>query len=76
MAIFRLAWANVLCRLSRSVITLIAMAVAAAVMTAGLSMSQGMAKFAFLDYRVYFEGDIVLFSPGFVGASPDRKSVV
>lgn len=74
MAIFRLAWANVLCRLSRSVITLIAMAVAAAVMTAGLSMSQGMAKFAFLDYRVYFEGDIVLFSPGFVGASPLGES--
>lgn len=70
MAILRLAWANVLRRLSRSIITLIAMAVAAAVLTAGLSMSRGAAKSAYLEYRVYFEGDIVLFAPGFVGASP------
>lgn len=73
MAILRLAWVNVLSRLSRSVITLIAMAVAAAVLTAGLSMSQGTAASAFLEYRVYFEGDIAIFSPGFIGASPLSK---
>ena len=73
MAILRLAWVNVLSRLSRSVITLIAMAVAAAVLTAGLSMSQGTTASAFLEYRVYFEGDIAIFSPGFIGASPLSK---
>ena len=46
------------------------MGVAAAVLTSGLSLSQGIVRFAHFDYRNYYGGDIIVFSPGFVGAAP------
>lgn len=68
--LFRLAFANVWRRLSRSMLTLIAMAMAAAVLTAGMSLSQGTTRMAFMEYRSYYEADILIMSPGFVGAAP------
>ena len=68
--LFRLAFANVWRRLSRSMLTLIAMAMAAAVLTAGLSLSQGTTRMAFLEYRSYYGADILVMTPGFVGAAP------
>ena len=73
--LIRLALANVWRRLSRSVLTLVAMAMAAAVLTSGLSLSQGTARQAFREYRAYYGGEIMVFSPGFIGAAPvDRDS--
>ena len=74
MPVFRVAWSNVMRKLSRSIITLVAMAVAAAVLTAGMSLSKGTAKSAFDNYRTYFEADIVVFTPGFIGASPINQT--
>lgn len=74
MALVRLAWSNVSKRLSRSIITLFAMGIAAAVMTSGMSISQGMTKSAYSEFRHYFEGDIVMFTPGFIGASPVKQT--
>lgn len=74
MPFLRLAWLNVLRRLSRSVLTLVAMGVAAAVMTSGMAMSRGMTKSAFYEHRCYLDGDIIMFSPGFLGASPTGAS--
>ena len=68
--LFRLSFANVWRRLSRSSLTLIAMAMAAAVLTAGLSLSQGTTRMAFRDYREYYGADILVLSPGFIGAAP------
>jgi hypothetical protein len=68
--LFRLAFANVWRRLSRSMLTLIAMAMAAAVLTAGLSLSQGTTRMAYLNYRQYYGADILVMAPGFVGAAP------
>jgi len=67
--LIRLAIANVWRRLSRSTLTLLAMGVAAAVLTSGLSLSQGIMRLAFTEYRSYYGGDILVFSPGFVGAT-------
>ncbi|KAF0196028.1 MAG: hypothetical protein FD169_1094 [Bacillota bacterium] len=66
----QLAIANVWRRLSRSTLTLLAMGVAAAVLTSGLSLSQGIVRLAYLEYRNYYGGDIIVFSPGFIGAAP------
>ena len=68
--LIQLAIANVWRRLSRSTLTLLAMGVAAAVLTSGLSLSQGIIRSAYLDYRNYYGGDILVFSPGFIGAAP------
>ncbi|HSL93056.1 MAG TPA: ABC transporter permease [Bacillota bacterium] len=68
--LFRLAFANVWRRLSRSMLTLLAMAMAAAVLTAGLSLSQGTTRMAYLEYRQYYGADILVMTPGFVGAAP------
>lgn len=65
-----LAIVNVWRRLSRSTLTLMAMGVAAAVLTAGLSLSIGIMRYAFYEYRTYYGGDILVFSPGFLGATP------
>ena len=73
MAIVRLAFSNVWRRLSRSVLTLFAMAVAAMVLTSGMSLSQGVTRLAFKEYSNYYQGDILVFSPGFVGAAPTNK---
>lgn len=73
MAVVRLAFSNVWRRLSRSVLTLFAMAVAAMVLTSGMSMSQGVARRTFEEYSKYLQGDILIYSPGFVGASPVTK---
>lgn len=73
--LIQLAIANVWRRLSRSTLTLLAMGVAAAVLTSGLSLSQGIARSAYYEYRAYYGGDILVFSPGFVGAAPvDQNS--
>lgn len=69
-----LAIVNVWRRLSRSTLTLLAMGVAAAVLTAGLSLSQGIMRYAFYEYRTYYGGDILVFSPGFVGATPIEET--
>ena len=74
MAILRLAFSNILHRLIRNSITLLAMALASAVLTSGLSISQGSAKLAFTEYRTYFDADIVVFTPGFLGASPVERT--
>ena len=73
LAIVRLAFSNVWRRLNRSVLTLFAMAVAAMVLTSGMSMSQGVARLAFQEYSDYLQGDILVFSPSFVGAAPAQK---
>ncbi|MDP3488407.1 MAG: ABC transporter permease [Bacillota bacterium] len=70
----QLAIANVWRRLSRSMLTLLAMGVAAAVLTAGLSLSQGIIRSAYLEYRNYYGGDIIVFSPGFIGAAPVNEA--
>lgn len=72
--LFRLAFANVWRRISRSTLTLLAMAMAASVLTAGLSLSQGTTRAAFREYRDYYGGDILVMSPGFIGASPVQPS--
>ena len=72
--LLRLAFANVWRRLGRSMLTLIAMSVAAAVLTAGMSLSQGTTRTAFLEYRQYYEGDILVMAPGFLGAAPVNPS--
>jgi len=50
------------------------MAIAAAVLTSGLSLSKGLPPTALESYREYFQGDIIVFTPGFVGASPLQDS--
>ena len=73
--LIQLAISNVWRRLSRSTLTLLAMGVAAAVLTSGLSLSQGIIRSAYMEYRNYYGGDILVFSPGFVGAAPvDQES--
>lgn len=74
----RLAWANILHRLTRTGMTVFAMAIAAAVATSGMSLSRGVARMADKDYRDYYGGDILVFTPTFVGASPvyDAESTV
>jgi hypothetical protein len=52
------------------VLTLLAMGIAAAVFTSGLSLAQGTARLAFWEYRAYYGGEIMVFSPGFIGAAP------
>ena len=74
MAVLRLAFINVLRRLSRSILALMAMAIAAAVLTSGLSMSKGVPRTALETYREYFKGDIIVFTPGFIGAGPLQES--
>ncbi|HSL94226.1 MAG TPA: hypothetical protein VK905_06425, partial [Bacillota bacterium] len=68
MAVARLAFFNVWRRLGRSILALIAMAIAAAVLTSGLSLSRGLPKLALSHYRQMFGGEIVAFTPGFYGS--------
>lgn len=70
MAIVRLAISNVTRRLSRSVLTVLAMAVAGVVVTSGLSLSHGLPRSAYTVYREYLSGDIMVYTPSFIGASP------
>lgn len=65
----KLAWANIRRRATRTFITIFAMALAAAVVTGGMSLSKGIAKMADDGYRTYYSGDIVVFTPTYVGAS-------
>ena len=74
MSVLSLAFLNVLRRLGRSILALLAMSIAAAVLTSGLSLSKGLPPTAFGNYREYFGGDIMVFTPGFVGASPLQES--
>lgn len=68
MAVARLAFFNVWRRLGRSILALIAMAIAAAVLTSGLSLSRGLPRLALGHYRQMFGGEIVVFTPGFYGS--------
>jgi hypothetical protein len=70
LAVVKLAFFNVWRRLSRSILALLAMAIAASVLTSGLSLSRGLPNLALTNYREIFQGEIVAFSPGFVGAGP------
>lgn len=69
MAVVRLAFFNVWRRLGRSFLALLAMAIAAAVLTSGLSLSRGLPKQALSNYRELFGGEIVSFTPGFFGST-------
>ena len=70
MHLFTLAASNVWRRISRTMLTLLATATAAMVFTAGLSLSQGSTKLAYADYARYFGGEVLVYSPGFIGAAP------
>ncbi|MBS3949760.1 MAG: ABC transporter permease [Peptococcaceae bacterium] len=65
----KLAWSSIRHRLSRTLITVFAMAIAAAVITSGMSLSKGIAKMAYHEYRTYYRGDIVILTPTYVGAT-------
>lgn len=69
MFMVKLAWANIRHRATRTTITIFAMALAAAIVTSGMSLSQGIAKMADDGYRTYYRGDTVVFTPTYVGAS-------
>ena len=66
----RLAFSAVVSRVNRTVLALVAMALAAAILTSSMSMSRGIAKMAYDEYRAYYQGDIMIFTPTYVGASP------
>ncbi len=70
MAVVRLAFFNVWRRLGRSILALIAMAIAAAVLTSGLSLARGLPRQALSNYRQLLGGEIVAFAPGFHGSGP------
>jgi len=61
---------NLIRRFRRNVITFFAMMLAALIMVSGLSLSRGIARLKDADYRDYYRGDVVVFTPGFVGNSP------
>ena len=61
---------NVIRRFRRNVITFFSMMLAALIMLSGFSLSKGIARLQDVDYRDYYRGDIVVFTPGFVGNSP------
>ena len=65
----RLALANIRHRLMRTLITVFAMFLAAAVATNAMSLALGIARGGYSTYRAYYGGDIVVFSPTFVGAT-------
>lgn len=65
----RLAYASIRHRLTRTIITIFAMAIAAAVVTSGMSLAQGIARRAYIEYRTYYQGDILVFTPVYVGAA-------
>lgn len=76
VALFLLAFTNVKRRLTRSILSFLAVAVAAAVLTTGLSISHGTTPKDQWKYRDYFEGDIVVFSPGFTVPSSSESAFV
>lgn len=65
----KLAWSSIRHRLSRTLITVFAMAIAGAVITSGMSLSHGIAKLAYAEYRNYYCGDVVVLTPTYVGAT-------
>ena len=67
MSIVKLAFLNVWRRLSYSMLALVAMFTAAAVLTSALTLAQGTVPEAFPEHRGYFGGDILVYSPGFLG---------
>ena len=56
-----LIWTNVRRNLARSLLTVIGMGLAALVMTASLTLSQGYPAAAFVAYRDYVGGDVLVF---------------
>lgn len=67
MSILKLAYINVWRRTSYSMLSLVAMFTAAAVLTSAITISQGTVPAAFPEYRGYFGGDIVVYNPGVLG---------
>lgn len=65
----RLALANIRQRLMRTLITVFAMFLAAAVATSAMSLALGIARGGYSEYRAYYGGDILVFTPTFVGAT-------
>ncbi|MBS3873265.1 MAG: ABC transporter permease [Firmicutes bacterium] len=65
----KLAYSSMRHRLTRTIITIFAMAIAAAVVTSGMALSQGIARRAYIEYRTYYQGDILVFTPTYVGAA-------
>ncbi|MHB0885733.1 MAG: ABC transporter permease [Bacillota bacterium] len=61
MTFFRLAFTNVSRNLGRSVLSVIAMAVAAFVMTSSSSVAQGYPRDSFLAQRAFIGGDIIVY---------------
>lgn len=70
MGIVRLAILNVRSQLNRSLATLVVIGIGAMVLTTGLSYSQGTLRHAFREYSDYLDGDVMVFSPGFITAAP------
>ncbi|MHB8926201.1 MAG: ABC transporter permease [Bacillota bacterium] len=61
MVIFRLALKNVLKNANRSLLAILGMAIAAAIMTGSISMRTGYVNPAFLDYRRFMQADVVIY---------------
>jgi hypothetical protein len=64
------AFTNVRRQLNRTLLSVWVMAIAAMVLTSGLSFSQGTARLSSISYRDYYGADIMVMSPGYIGAAP------
>lgn len=61
MVILRLALSNVLRNANRSLLVILGMAGAAAIMTGSMAMRTGYVNPAFIDYRRFMQADVVIF---------------
>lgn len=71
MTFFRLAFTNVSRNLGRSVLSIIAMAVAAFVMTSSTSIAQGRPGSSYMAQRAFIGGDIVVYPDQYQLAGPE-----
>ncbi|MHB0885737.1 MAG: ABC transporter permease [Bacillota bacterium] len=61
MVILRLALKNVQKNANRSLLAILGMAIAAAIMTGSISLRTGYNNLAFIDYRQFMQADVVIF---------------
>ncbi len=61
MVVLRLALKNVQKNANRSLLAILGMAIAAAIMTGSISMRTGYNNLAFIDYRRFMQADVVIF---------------
>lgn len=61
MVILRLALKNVQKNANRSLLAILGMAIAAAIMTGSISMRTGYNNLAFIDYRAFMQADVVVY---------------